>query len=93
MPVRRFWAWDGKQPGFCGIGTVSHGGGGETNSHYAWALAAAGVALCRAEAGAIKDKARKWAAEAADGIRTAFPVPISGVLTAAPAANSLINTL
>ena len=34
IPVRRFWAWDEKQPGFCEIDTVSHDGGGEINSHY-----------------------------------------------------------
>jgi hypothetical protein len=27
IPVRRFWAWNDKQPGFCEIDTVSHDGG------------------------------------------------------------------
>ena len=27
IPVRRFWAWNEKEPGFCEIDTVSHDGG------------------------------------------------------------------
>jgi hypothetical protein len=49
IPVRRFWAWDDKQPGFCEIDTISHDGGGEINSHYAWTLTATDVALCWTE--------------------------------------------
>ena len=78
IPVRRFWAWDDKQPGFCEIDTVSHDGGGEINSHYAWTLTVTDVALCWTEARAIKNKAQKWTMEAADGIYTAFPVPVKG---------------
>jgi len=78
IPIRRFWAWDEKQPGFCEIDTVSHDGGGEINSHYAWTLTATDVALCWTEARAIKNKAQKWTMEAADDIYRAFPVPIKG---------------
>jgi hypothetical protein len=78
MPVRRFWAWDDKQPGFCEIDTVSHDGGGEINSHYAWTLTVTDVALCWTEVRAIKNKAQKWTVEAADDIYRTFPVPIKG---------------
>jgi hypothetical protein len=78
IPVRKFWAWDDKQPGFCEIDTVSHDGGGEINSHYAWTLTATDVALCWTEARALKNKAQKWTMEAADDICKAFPVPIKG---------------
>ena len=78
IPVRRFWAWDEKQPGFCEIDTVSHDGGGEINSHYAWTLTATDVALCWTEARALKNKARKWTMEAAEDIYETFPVPIRG---------------
>ena len=78
IPVRKFWAWDEKQPGFCEIDTVSHDGGGEINSHYAWTLTATDVALCWTEVRAIKNKAQKWTMEAADDIYRAFPVPIKG---------------
>ncbi|MCL2833797.1 MAG: transposase [Treponema sp.] len=78
IPVRRFWAWDEKQPGFCEIDTVSHDGGGEINSHYAWTLTVTDVALCWTEARALKNKAQKWTMEAADDIFQAFPVPIKG---------------
>jgi len=76
IPVRRFWAWNEKQPGFCEIDTVSHDGGGEINSHYAWTLTATDVALYWTEARAIKNKAQKWTMEAADDIYRAFHVPI-----------------
>ena len=79
IPVRKFWAWDDKQPGFCEIDTVSHDGGGEINSHYAWTLTTTDVALCWTEARALKNKAQKWTMEAADDIRKAFPVPIKGI--------------
>jgi len=78
IPVRIFWSWDEKQPGFCEIDTVSHDGGGEINSHYAWTLTATDVALCWTEFRALKNKARKWTMEAADNIRKNFPVPIRG---------------
>ena len=77
IPVRRFWAWDEKQPGFCEIDTVSHDGGGEINSHYAWTLTVTDVALCWTEARALRNKAQKWTMEAADDIYEAFPVPLS----------------
>jgi hypothetical protein len=35
IPVRVFWAWDEKKPGFCEIDTVSHDGGGEITPYYA----------------------------------------------------------
>jgi hypothetical protein len=78
IPVRKFWAWDEKQPGFCEIDTVSHDGGGEINSHYAWSLSATDVALCWTEIRALKNKAQKWTVEAADNIYNTFPVPIRG---------------
>jgi transposase InsO family protein len=78
IPVRRFWAWDEKQPGFCEIDTISHDGGGEINSHHAWTLTATDVALCWTEVRALKNKAQKWTMEAADDIYKTFPVPIRG---------------
>jgi len=78
IPVRRFWAWDEKQPGFCEIDTISHDGGGEINSHYAWTLTVTDVALCWTEVRALKNKAQKWTMEAADDIFKTFPVPIKG---------------
>jgi transposase InsO family protein len=78
IPVRRFWSWDEKQPGFCEIDTISHDGGGEINSHYAWSLTTTDVALCWTEVRALKNKAQKWTMEAIDDIYETFPVPIRG---------------
>ena len=79
IPVRVFWAWDEKKPGFCEIDTVSHDGGGEINSHYAWTVCATDVALAWTEVRALKNKAQKWTLEAADDIYDNFPVPILGI--------------
>jgi len=79
IPVRVFWRWDEKQPGFCEIDTISHDGGGEINSHYAWTLTATDVALCWTEVRALKNKAKKWTMEAANDIYKAFPVQIRGI--------------
>jgi hypothetical protein len=45
IPVRVFWAWDEKKPGFCETDAVSHDGGGETTPYYAWTVTAADAAL------------------------------------------------
>jgi len=79
IPVRVFWRWDEKQPGFCEIDTVSHDGGGEINPYYAWTLCVTDVGLCWTEVRALKNKAQKWTREAANDIYGAFPVPLRGL--------------
>jgi hypothetical protein len=79
IPVRVFWAWDEKKPGFCEIDTVSHDGGGEITPYYAWTVTATDVALGWTEVRALKNKAQRWTLEAACDIYDAFPVPILGV--------------
>jgi len=79
IPVRVFWRWDEKQPGFCEIDTISHDGGGEINPYYAWTLCVTDVGLCWTEVRALKNKAQKWTLEAANDIYEAFPVPIRGM--------------
>ena len=79
IPVRVFWKWDEKQPGFCEIDTISHDGGGEINSYYAWTLCVTDVSLCWTEVRALKNKAQRWTLEAANDIYDAFSVPIRGI--------------
>jgi hypothetical protein len=79
IPVRVFWAWDDMKPGFCEMDTVSHDGGGEINSHYAWSLDITDVCTCWTEVRALKNKAQKWMNEAFNDIYSSFPVPIKGV--------------
>jgi transposase InsO family protein len=79
IPVRVFWAWDDMKPGFCEMDTVSHDGGGEINSHYAWSLDVTDVCLCWTEVRALKNKAQAWMDEAINDIYSSFPVPIRGV--------------
>jgi hypothetical protein len=79
IPVRVFWAWDEKQPGFCEIDTVSHDGGGEITPYYAWTVTVTDVALAWTEVRALKNKARRWTLQAACDIYHAFPIPIRGI--------------
>ena len=79
IPVRVFWRWDEKQPGFCEIDTVSHDGGGEISPYYAWTLCVTDVGLCWTEVRALKNKAQRWTLQAADDIYRAFPVPLRGI--------------
>jgi len=79
IPVRVFWAWDEKQPGFCEIDTVSHDGGGEISPDYAWTVTVTDVALGWTEVRALKNKARRWTLDAASDVYDAFPVPIRGI--------------
>jgi hypothetical protein len=78
IPVRTFWRWDDKQPGFCEIDTVSHDGG-YAAGEYAFTLSATDAALCWSEFRALRNKARKWTVEALEDIRTSFPVPRRGI--------------
>jgi len=58
IPVRVFWAWDEKKPGFCEIDTVSHDGGGEISPYYAWTVTVTDVALGWTEVRALKTRPR-----------------------------------
>ena len=59
IPVRTFWHWDDKKPGFTEVDTVSHDGG-YAEGEYAYTLSLTDVALCWSEFRALKNKARKW---------------------------------
>jgi len=78
IPVRTFWRWNDKQPGFCEVDTVSHDGG-YASGEYAFTLSLTDVCLCWSEFRAIKNKARVWTEQALEDIRTSFPIPLKGI--------------
>jgi len=78
IPVRTFWRWNDKQPGFCEVDTVSHDGGYVAGEH-AYTLSLTDVCLCWSEFRALKNKACVWTEEALEDIRLGFPVPIKGI--------------
>jgi hypothetical protein len=45
IPVRTFWHWDDKKPGFTEVDTVSHDGG-YAEGEYAYTLSLTDVSLC-----------------------------------------------
>jgi hypothetical protein len=78
IPVRIFWHWDDKKPGFCEIDTISHDGGFVADE-YAFALSLTDVAACWSEFRSLKNKARTWTIQALQSILDGFPVPIRGL--------------
>jgi hypothetical protein len=78
IPVRTFWRWDDKKPGFCEIDTVSHDGG-FAHGEYAFTLSLTDVATCWSEFRALKNKAQSWTLKALQHIRDGFPVPLKGL--------------
>lgn len=80
IPVRTFWRWDDKKPGFTETDTLSHDGG-YAAGEYAFTLALTDVCLCWSEFRALRNKARAWTERSLDDIRINFPVPIRGIDT------------
>jgi hypothetical protein len=78
IPVRIFWRWDDKKPGFCKIDTISHDGG-FAQSDYTFTLSLTDVATCWSEFRALKNKARKGTVQALKDIFDGFPVPLRGL--------------
>jgi len=78
IPVRTFWRWDDKQPGFCETDTVSHDGGYAAGD-YLYTLSVTDVCLCWSEFRVLKNKARGWTEKALDDIRVNYPVPLKGI--------------
>ena len=78
IPVRVFWRWNDKKPGFCEIDTVSHDGG-FVQDDYAFTLSLTDVATCWSEFRALKNKAQKWTVAALQHIFDGFPVPLKGL--------------
>jgi hypothetical protein len=78
IPVRVFWQWEDKKPGFCETGSASHDGGFVSNGR-AFTLGLADAAARRSGFRALKNKARKWTARALQNILDGFPVPLRGL--------------
>jgi transposase InsO family protein len=78
IPVRTFWHWHDKKPGFAELDTVSHDGG-YPQGEYAFTMSLTDVALCWSEFRALRNKARRWTEEALQDIRSGFPVPLKGI--------------
>jgi transposase InsO family protein len=78
IPVRVFWRWEDRQPGFCEIDTVSHDGGFILGEN-AYTLSLTDVCLCWPEFRVLRNKARRWTEEALQDIYDSFPVPLKGL--------------
>ncbi len=78
IPIRTFSQWDERRAGFLEIDMVGHEGG-DPHGDFALTLDATDVATGWTEMRAVRNKARRWALEALQLIRTRLPFPMAGI--------------
>ena len=79
IPIRTFFDWDERKPGFFELDTVAHDGG-SSSGEYCFTLDAADVYSGWVELRALPNRAHRWVKEETEGIYEALPLP-AGALT------------
>ena len=78
IPIRTFFNWDERKPGFFELDTVAHGGA-SSSGEYCFTLNATDVYSGWVELRALRNKAHRWVKENAENIRIELPYPMKGV--------------
>lgn len=78
IPIRTFFNWDERKPGFFELDTVAHGGT-SSSGEYCFTLNATDVYSGWVELRALRNKAHRWVKENAENIRIELPYPMKGV--------------
>jgi hypothetical protein len=78
IPIRVFFDWDERLPGFFEIDTVSHDGG-VVSGEYCFTLTITDVFSGWTELKTLKNKAHRWVRLAMDELRTGLPFPMKGI--------------
>jgi len=78
IPIRVFFDWDERKPGFFELDTVAHDGGNSTG-HYCFTLCVTDVYSGWVELRALPNQAHRWVKEAAEEVRGQLPFPMKGV--------------
>lgn len=78
IPIRVFYHWDERTPGFFEIDRVSHDGG-NSRGEYCLTLTAADVYSGWVELRALKNMAHRWVKQEIEGIREHLPFRLKGV--------------
>ncbi len=78
IPIRTFFNWDERKPGFFELDTVAHGGS-SSSGEYCFTLNATDVYSGWVELRALQNKAHRWVKENTENIRRELPYPIKGI--------------
>ena len=78
IPVRVFFHWDERIPGFFEMDTVAHDGG-KPSGEYCFTLTFTDVCLGWTVLYALLNKAHRWVKESAEDLRATLPYPLKGL--------------
>jgi len=78
IPIRTFFDWDERQPGFFELDTVGHDGG-STYGEYCFTLNATDVYSGWVELRALRNRGHRWVKEEVEGIRAELPFAVKGI--------------
>jgi hypothetical protein len=78
IPIRTFFSWEDRKPGFFELDTVAHDGG-RAHGEYCWTLTATDVYSGWVEVRALVNRAHHWVVEQVKSLRTELFFPLHGV--------------
>lgn len=78
IPIRVYYGWDERTPGFFELDTVAHDGG-TSSGEYCWTLTATDVYSGWVEVRALKNRAHRWVKAEFEGIYEQLPFPLKGI--------------
>lgn len=78
IPIRVFFDWDERIPGFFEIDTVSHDGGNTSGEHI-YSLTVTDVSVGWTEIRPLLNKAQRWVKEGIDDIKNCLPYKMLGI--------------
>ena len=78
IPIRVFFDWDERVPGFFEIDTVSHDGGNASGDHI-YTVTATDVSVGWTEIRPVLNKAQRWVKESIEDIKNTIPYKMLGI--------------
>ena len=78
VPVRAYFSWDERKPGFFELDTVAHCGN-STAGHYCRTLTVTDVSSGWTELRALLNSAHRWVMQAVQDVRNSIPFPLRGI--------------
>ena len=78
IPIRVFFNWDERIPGFFEIDTVSHYGGNASGEHI-YTVTVPDVSVAWTEIRAALNKAQRWVKESIEDIKNTLPYKMLGI--------------
>ena len=78
IPIRVFFDWDERVPGFFEIDTVSHDGGNASGEHI-YTVTATDISVGWTEIRPVLNKAQRWVKESIEDIKNCLPYKMLGI--------------